>query len=349
MAQTSSFAHGMNLFAATESGGRLLFAREPLEWGGRYWIVTDVPISPPDKVAEAVEWIRRGSLAKWHVYEVELPATFIASRFHTTKESLTEFFGLLIRPRQPRAYVVYPLPHHLGADGAYVYPQSPEVLYVLRTSNHEVSVDGSPDLIAEIQIVALADNWIQIEGIQPSTQDVAILINGIEQAVIAVETCDLIQPDGLRAYSGEISWSLLEDAPLLPEQLFSQDIRIECGSDRLANYVAKTKEISILDGAAVILPKNTDKTLRAGGFGEIRLSSKLAENQDVDRKAVKRKNGQLPKATWIESLICAKHGPQTASLVRDFIADPSEFNLQKMGPIITSPLMAYIRATVEHQ
>ena len=348
MAQTSAFAHGMNLFAATASSGRLLYAREPLEWGGRYWIVTDLLISPPDQVTEAVEWNRCGSLAKWHVYEVKLPATLNASQFHTTQESLSEFFGRLIRPRQPRAYVVYPSPHHLGADGAYVYPQSPEVLYVLRTSNHEVSVDGSPDLIAEIQIVALADNWIEIEGIQPSTQDVAILINGVEQAVIRIETCDLIQPDGLRAYSGEISWSLLEDAPLSTEQLFSQDIRIECGSDRLAHYVAKIKEGSILDGTAVILPKNTDKTLHAGGFGEIRLSSKFAENQNSNPKVLKGgNNGQLAKATWIQGVVCTKYGSQTASLVTDYIADPSQLNLKKLGPMITSPLMAYIRAAVE--
>jgi len=198
--------------------------------------------------------------------------------------------------------------------------------------------------------VALADNWIQIEGIQPSTQDVAILINGVEQVVIRIETCDLIQPDGLRAYSGEISWSLLEDVPLLPDQLFSQDIRIECGSDRLANYVSKIKEGSILDGSAIILPKNTDKTLRVGGFGEIRPSAEHAENQDASPKELNwRKNGPLPKATWIQGVVCAKYGPQTASLVTDFIADPSQLNLKKLGPIITSPLMAYIRAAVEQQ
>lgn len=348
MAQTTSFAHGMNLFAATESGGRLLYSREPLEWGGRYWVVSDASISPPDIVTEAVKWICRGSLAEWHVYEVELPAPFIESQSQTTKESLSEFFGRLIHPRQPCAYIVYPSPHHLGADGAYVYPQAPKVLYVSRTPNHEVSVDGSPNLIAAIQIVALADNWIQIEGIQPSTEDVVILINDVEQAVIRIESCDLIQPDGLRAYSGEISWSLLEDVNLLPGQLFSQEIRIECGSDRLANYVAKIKESSVLNGTAVILPKNTEKALCAGGFGEIRQSSKLAENQDVDRKAVQRENGQ-PKATWIEGLICAKYGQYTASLVRDYITDPSEFNLHKIAPILTSPLMAHIRVAAEHQ
>lgn len=349
MAQTSSFVHGMNFFAATESGGRLLYALEPLEWGGRYWIVTDAQVSPPDKVTEAVEWIYCGTLAEWHVYEMELPGTFIESQSCKTNESLSEFFGRLIRLRQPRAYVVYPSPHHLGADGAYIYPQAPEVLYVVRTSNHEVTVDGSPNLIAAIQIVALADNWIRIEGIQPSTEDVVILINDVEQAVIRIEPCDLIQPDGLRAYSGEINWNLLEDVNLLPGQLFSQEIRIECGSDRLANYVAKIKKSSVLNGTAVILPKNTDKALYAGGFGEIRQNSKLAENQAVDRKAVKHNNGQSPQATWIEGLICAKHGPQAASLVRDFIAVPSEFNLRRMGVIITSSLMSHICAAAEHQ
>lgn len=350
VAQTSSFAHGMNLFAATESGGRLLYAREPLEWGGRYWIVTDIPISPPDKVTETVEWSYRSSLAKWHVYEVELPTTFIASELQTTRESLSEFFGRLIRPRQPRAYVVDPLPHHFGADGACVYSHPPEVLYVLRTSSHEVTVDGPPDLIAEIKVVVLADKWIQIEGIQTSTQDVAILINGVEQVVIRMEACDLIQPEGLRACSGEISWSLLEDAPLVPEQLFSQDIRIECGSDRLANYIAKIEKSSLLDGTAVLLPKNTDKTLCAGGFGEIRSRAKHVEIQDASSNVLKcRKNEQSSKATWIQGVVCAMYGPQTASLVSDFIADPNQLNLKKLGPMITSPLMAHISAAAKHQ
>lgn len=345
--QASSFAYGMNLFVSTESGGRFMFAREPLEWGGRYWIVADATITPPEKVTALIEWNYRGSLGQWHVYEVELPATFIASQFNTTKDILTEYFGRSIRPHQPRAYVVHPLPHHWAADGACVYPQPPEVLYILRTSIHEVSVDGPPNLIADMQITAISNDWVQIKGIQPSTQDVAVLINGVEQVVIRIEECDLIQPDGLRAYSGEISWDLVEDTPLLPEQMFSQEIRIECGGNRLAEYVAKIKESSILDGAAVTLPENTDKTLRAGAFGKISLGSKLGENQEVDLEVLNwRQASQLPKATWIHGLICAKHGPQTASLVRDFIANPSQGNMQKLGPILTSPLMAHIRAAV---
>ncbi len=348
--QTDSFVHGMNLFAAVESVGRFLFPREPLEWGGRYWVVTDVPVTPPDRVTAVIEWSRRGSLAQWHVYEAELPATLIASRWDAYEKMLAEFFGRSIRPRQPRAYIVHPSPHHLAADGAYVYPQPPEVLYVRRTSNREVSVEGPPDLLADTRVTALADDWVQINGIRLGTQDVAILINGVEQAVIRIEACDLIQPGGLRAHTRETRWDLLMDTPLSSEQLFSQEVRVECGSNRLAEHVAKINEGWILSGAAVTLPENTDKTLSAGGFGEIRPeSSRLAENQDGEQKAEGwHQNSQSPKGTWIDGLIRAKHGPQIAAFVRDFIATPSQGNMQKLGPILTSPLMVYIRAAAEH-
>ncbi len=351
MGQTGSFALGMNLFAATESRGRFLFTREPLEWGGRYWVVTDTPITPPDQVTAVIEWSRCGSLAQWHVYEVELPSKLIASHWNTTKEILPEFFGRSIRPHQPRAYIVHPSPHHLAADGAHVYPQSPEILYVRRTTNHKVSVGGPPDLLTDIQIAALDGEWVRIKGIQPSTQDVAILIDGIEQAVLRIETCDLIQPVGLRAYTWEVTWDLLVDTPLRPDELFAQEIRVECGSDRLAEYIAKINEARIIDGSAVMLLENTDKTLNAGGFGEIRPEcSNLEERQDTDQETASWcQNRQLPEVIWIDSLICTRHGPKTAALIRDFIANPSQGNLNKLGLILTSPLMAYIRAATELQ
>lgn len=350
MSQTNCFLHGMNLFVAAETGGRFLFTGEPLEWGRRYWVVTDDPVTPPDRVTAIMEWSRCGSLAQWHVYEAELPATLNAARLDADKKMLTEFFGRGIRPRQPRAYVVQPSPHHLAADGAYVYPQAPNVLYVRRTSKREVSVEGPPDMLADIRVTELADDWVQINGIRLGTQDVTILIDGVEQAVIRTEVCDLIQPDGLRAHTRETSWSLLMDTPLSSELLFSQEVRIECGSDRLAEHVAKINEDWILDGPAVMLPKNTDKTLRAGGFGEIRLdSSWLAKQQNARQESVAwRQKRLLPKEIWIDGLIRERHGSQMASLVRDFMANPSQGNLQKLGPILTSPLMAYIRAAVAH-
>jgi len=349
MMETSAFTHSMNLFSSTESGGRFLFSQEPLEWGGRYWVVTDAPLTPPLRVTEFIEWHRRGSLAQWHVYEVELPSTFSASKFNTIKETLTEFFSRKIRVRHPRAYIVHPSPHHLGADGAYVYPHTTEVLYVRRTSKHEISVEGPSDLIAHTAVSSLADDWIQIKGIKPSHQDIVILINGIEQAVIRFDECDLIQPGRLHAYSEELSWDLLHDTPLPKEELFSEEIRIKCGSDRLAQYVAKTNKDWVLEGSVVTLPKNTDKTLSLGGFGEIRAKCSSIEVEHKNEDFSQSQNMQLPMATWIDSIIRARYGPQTTALVRDFISNPSQSNLHKLGPILNSPLMAYIRTAAEHQ
>lgn len=348
--QASSFKNGMNMFVVSESRGRFLFKSEPLEWGGRYWVVTDAPIIPPTQVTAHVEWNRRGSLAQWHVYEAELPSTFVSSKYNAVKEALSEFFSRLIRPRQPRAYIVHPLPHHFGLDGAYVYPHSPEVLYIRRTSPHEISVEGPHNLIANVEIVSLADDFIQIKGIQTSSHDLTIQINGIEQAVIRNDVCDLIQPSGLDAYNEEINWDLLVDTTLRQEELFSQEIKVICGSDRLAQYVAKTNEAWVLDGSKVILPINTDKTISAGGFGEIRpVSSKIEDNQG--QETVNKNQGiASPKVTWIVSLIRNKYGPQSAAVVSDYIENPSRVNLQKLGPILTSSLMTYIHASSElHQ
>lgn len=182
------------------------------------------------------------------------------------------------------------------------------------------------------------------------TQDVTILIDGVEQVVIRAGVCNLIQPDGLQALSGGASWNLLTDKPLTSEQLFLQEVVVECGHSRLAEHVATINKGWIRNGSVVTLPENTDKTLQAGGFGEIMLdSSWLSKNQDNFHESVNwHQKKLLPKERWIEGLIREKHGPQTASLVRTFMANPNHGNLQKLGKVSTSPLMAYIRAAIDH-
>lgn len=352
LSQTSSFLNCMNLFVATETGGRFMFSQETLEWGKRYWVVTEETVTPNDQLLDIIEWSQSGSLAKWHVYEAKLPATLAASRWAATGQMLAEFFCRPIRPPRPRAYVVYPPPHHIATDGAYIYPQAPDVLYVRRTSNHEVSVEGPADLLADTRVKVLADNWVKINGIRLCTQDVTILIKGVEQVIIRTEACSLIQPSGLRAKTKELSWDIHTETPLSSQHLFSQEIRVECDSYRLAEYVTKINEGWILDGTAVILPENTDKTLIAGGFGEIRQESHcLAENQDVGSQELAdcRQHRLSPRGTWISGLIRTKFGPRMEALVRNFIADPSYCNMNKLGPILTSPLMVYVRIAVENQ
>lgn len=347
--QASSFIEGMNLFAVSEGRGRFLFPSESLEWGGRYWIVTAEPIIPPKRVTALVEWNRLGSLDNWQVYEVELRSTFIASRFNLEKEALSEFFGRIIRTRQPRAYIVFPLPHHLSSDGAYVYPYPPEILYVRRTSDYEVTVEGSPELVSTVGITSLTGDLVQIKGIQPSSQDLVILIKGIEQVVVRTETCDLIQPGRLRAYIDELNWDLLVDTALSREELYSQEIKLECGSDRLAQYVAKINKDWILNGNVVVLPKNTDKALSIGGFGEIRPVTPELESSEGHETTYRGHGALSPKVTWIVNLIRKRYDPQTATVSLNFVENPSKNNMKKLGSISTGQLMPYLRASTEPQ
>lgn len=347
LTQSHTFTHGKNLFSSTDSSGRLMYPGEPLEWGGRYWLVIDSPVVPPDEVAALIEWSHRGQLDEWPVYAVELPTKFLASR-PETEALLSEFFGRTIRPAHPRAYIVQPSPHHLAEDGAYIYPQPPECLYVRRTSNKEVFVDGPPELLAAIEVTELSDEWVLIRGFPEVSQDAVILINGIEQVLVRIEDCAFFQPSGLRAYAGDLSWDILDNAPLSKKELFIREVRVECGSPHLAEHITKLNENWHLDGAFVLLPGNTNKALSAGGFGGIGTAGySILEEQAHEQEPLNGHGDQRSiKGMWIEGLIGRKYGQETAHLVREYLANPSQVNLQRLGPLVTNPLMIYVRSVL---
>lgn len=350
LTQSRSFTYGKNLFSSADSGGRLMFPEEPIEWGGRYWLVTDTPVALPDEVTRLIEWSHRGRLDEWPVYAVEIPAKLSTSR-PEIEALLSEFFGRAIRPAHPRAYIVQPSPHHLAEDGAYVYPQPPEYMYVRRTSNKEVSVECSPELLGGIEVTELSDEWVQIKGFSEVSQDAVILINGIEQVLVRIEGCAFFQPGGLRAYAGDLSWDLLVNAPLSKKELFIREVRVDCRSPRLAEHIAKLNENWHLDGAFVILPENTDKALSAGGFGEIETEgSSILEGQAHEQEPLSGNGDQRTiKGMWIEGLIGSIYGQQPARLVREYLANPSQINLQRLDSLVMSPLMAYIRSALHNQ
>jgi hypothetical protein len=236
----------------------------------------------------------------------------------------------------------------LAEDGAYVYPQPPEFLHVRRTSNKEVSVDGSPELVAAIEVTELSDEWVQIKGFPDVRQDAVILINGIEQVLVRIEDCAFFQPAGLRAYVEDLAWDLLDNAPLSKKELFIREVRIECGSSRLAEHIKKQNENWHLDGVFLILPENTDKALSAGGFGEIGIEWPSVPGDQEQRTLSGLGDQRLIKGIWIEGLIGRKYGQRTALLVREYLANPSQINLQRLGSLLTSPLMIYVRSALDN-
>ncbi len=345
--QTSLFSANMNLFSVSEGRGRILFENEPLEWSGKYWIVSADSILPPENILAYIEWTLRGALADWKVYEVELPSTFNASTFNSVKEGISAFFDRAIRGRRPRACVVHPLPHHIGVDGAYIYPDSPEVLVVQKTPSHEISIEGAADSIGNARFSIVTDERVQIEGLRLNDQDVTILIDGIEQVVIRVEECCLIQPNGIELSSEDLRWNLISDTDLKQTDLYAREIKVICSNDRLARYVEKVNEDLKFDGLIGTMPKKSEKIVLAGGFGEIR-PARSKTDDDLLLVPVNQKIGSNMEK-WILNVVRCRYDSRTASIASNFINNPNQNNLQRLGSLLASPLMTYILASSKYK
>lgn len=347
LTQSRSFTYGINLFSRSDSGGRFMFPGEPLEWGGHYWVVADSAVVPPDEVLSLIEWSPQGHLDDWPVYEVELPGKILASR-PETESLLAKFFGRPLRPMRPRAYLVHPSPHHLAEDGAYVYPGPPPALSVRRTAKQEVSVEGASGLGAAIQVAELSDEWVEVKGLPHTDQDTVILLSSIEQVLVRIEDCAFFRPSGIRAVAGSRSWDLLDESPLSEIALYSQEVRVECARPRLASHVAKLNKNWNLDGNGLKQQADADKTILAGGFGAIRFEKSPGVWQAPGNESTPE--GKLTaRGAWVTGLVGSEYGQYTAQMVREYLANPSLTNLQRLGSLVTSPLMAYVRSALLNQ
>jgi hypothetical protein len=345
LAQSRSFTHGINLFSRSDSGGRFMFPGEPLEWGGHYWVVADSVVVPPDEVLSLIVWTPQGLLDDWPVYELELPEKLLASR-PETESLLAKFFGRLLRPMRPRAYIVHPSPHHLAGDGAYVYPGPPPSLHVRRTAKQEVSVEGTSGLGAAIQVAELSDEWVEVKGLLHSDQDTVILLNGIEQVLVRIEDCAFFRPTGIRVFADDQSWDLLDASPLSETELYLQEVRVECSRPRLASHLVRLNENWQLNGTEVKQQADIDKTVLAGGFGAIRFEKPpLPAGQSPENESTPE-GKRTARGVWVAGLVGSEYGQHAAQLVREYLANPSLTNLQRLGPVVTSPLMAYVRSAL---
>ncbi len=345
--QTSLFSANMNLFSVSEGRGRMLFENEPLEWGGKYWIVSADSILPPENILAYIECTLRGALANWKVYEVELPSTFNASKFNSVKEGISAFFNRAIRGRRPRACIVHPLPHHIGVDGAYIYPDSPGVLVVQITPSHEISVEGAAESIGNARFRIVTDERVQIEGLRLKDQDITILIDGIEQVVVRVEECCLIQPNGIELTSEDLLWNLVSYVDIKQTDLYAREIRVICSNDRLARYVEEVNEGLQFDGLIGTMPENSEKTVLAEGFGEIR----PARSKTDDNLLLVTENQKIGSnmEKWVLNVIRSRYDSRTASMASNFISNPVQSNFQQLGSLLASPLMAYILASSKYK
>lgn len=347
--QLGAFAADRNLFYADEKGGRFIFSDEQLEWGARYRLLSLHEIAPPLELGSVLGWQPEDRFGGWYSYALALPSAFRGSKPDLPK-GIAEFLGHRIRSPRPRLYVVDPLPHHVEIDGAYVYPVPPESLLLRRSGSGETSVTASAGTVA-IDISGHGDEWVRVEGLLADAGEYTIAIDGNEQVIFRVEPCELFCPAGISVVSGDLSWNLCGDAPVDAHALAARTVNVDCGSARIATHLARLNAGWVLEDTQLSLSGGSAKDFFAGSFGRLQGVVPTSPHMPEESGTAVRGAQQSPSvgvSRWIEQLVFRDYGSKGASRVRRYLSNPSPENLYRLGPIMTSCLMPYIRAA-QHQ
>lgn len=347
--QVGSFAADRNLFYAGEKGGRFIFSDEQLEWGAQYRLLSLQEIAPPLGLSSVLSWKPEGKFGGWYSYTLVLPSAFIGSKPDLPKQ-VAEFLRHRIRSPRPRLSVVDPLPHHIDICGTYVYSVPPESLLLRKNGSGVASVTVSTGMVP-IDIIELAEEWVRVKGLWAGVGEYAVEIDGREQVIFRVEPCELFRPPGVRAVSGDVSWDLCTDAPLDPGELARHTVNIDCISTRIAAHLARWNDGWLLEDTHLSLPGGSIKVLNAGSFGELRSILPAPPQKSEESGNVMDDAQPLPSvwmSFWLEHLVARDYGSEGVRHVRRYLSNPSAEHLYRLGPIMTSRLMPYIRAA-QHQ
>jgi hypothetical protein len=339
----NAFADDRNLFYAEEKGGRYVFSNESLELGTRYRLLARGMIEPPIDLGIALDWKAGQKVGDWRSYEMALPLAFDASRPQLSAQ-IEEFLGRCIRSVRPRLFVVHPLPHHIESDGTHVYPETPEAILLCRSANGNVTVRTSVGSAA-VEVSEIADEWVELKGLPIGDQDCTVSIDGNEQVVFRTEACVLFRPPGLVVTAGDTIWDLLAEVPIAPAELLHSDVQVECANVRVATHIARQNTDWRQEGAALFSASGAAKKLRAGSFGELLGAVFVSPAQ----KNLSQTRPPVASRLWVESLVAKRFGGEGLERVRRYFSNPCRINLYRLGRIMTSSLMPYIRAVQKQE
>ena len=338
-AELETFASGWNLFYANERGERHLRADEAAEWGAQYRLLAPEDVSPPGHLQQALDWRARPGLAGWKAYEFSLPTVFTASA-EALRSQVSAFLGRHITAARPRVFLVDPYPHHIEADGTFVFPQAPSTILLRRTAAKQVAVHVEP-IAGTCSVSNLSDEWVRVEA--PLCGDAlgVISIDGDEQIAFRVSPCALFRPGGLTARSGDSVWDTLCEPSIQTGELVERAVSITCDNERVAQYVARLNPPwTLADARTLVLAEGQSKEFDAGSFGEIRqttpaLRERRSDTIDDDRWSSTHQ--------WIVGLVRASFGDAGLRRLEAYLGEPNAGNLHLLGALLGTWLVPYIR------
>jgi hypothetical protein len=133
--------------------------------------------------------------------------------------------------------------------------------------------------------------------------------------------------------------------------LLRNEVSVECGSVRIAAHVLKLNDGWLQEGSVLSSSGGAAKVLYAGSFGELRSAVAVPPKMEDHpaQGSISKPKPSLATRSWVEGLVARTFGTDGLDRVRRYFADPCSANLYRLGLIMTSPLMPYIRAAHDHE
>ena len=306
----SRFSSSGNYFRVSETGGKLLAPDEPLEWGGRYQLLTRRALAPAPAVP-GMEIVAEDERQKWYFYELKLP-TLSQADSYATRESIALYLSRSVRAPNARVYFIDPPAHHIELDSTHVFPEPTERILLRRTEACRLRIEGNVEVIGAASMRDLDDDTCEIVGV--GSGDFTVLVNDREQLLGRIGKCELFNPEGVRVTVGDRSWELFERDLLDALQLHSQEnLRIECPSGSIAEQLTLDDDRWILEGST-LTPKVSVRNLNvnAWNFGSVIWYG--TEEQRTDPRVSSAQI--LARRVWIEGVVMRRGGPVAFSPIR---------------------------------
>jgi hypothetical protein len=311
--------------------------QEPLEWGERYYLLTQQPFVP-SPVNFGVEIAAEGERHGWYFYEVGLP-TFAQSGDDSARAEFERYLGRTIRPPRPRVYFVDPPAHHVEADGTHVFPETTEKILVRRTAGCQVQIEECTKVRDGAQVHDLDDVWCEITGI--ASGDFTVLADGREALPGRLEDCRLFQPKGVRMTVGDSTWEIFEpglrNAVLHGSQ---KDPRIECPSARVAEHLAMENNHWASEGRTFrVVEVNREPVFDGNNFGVFIWTG--VETRAIGPRVMDPQ--MLARRVWIEGIVARHSGPVEVFQIRRQWSKAASSRLPEISGDTLAWLQPYIQ------
>ena len=159
-------------------------------------------------------------------------------------------------------------------------------------------------------------------------------------------------PPGVNVTSGYFSWNLCSETSLDASLLTESAVTIDCGSPRIAAYLARFNDGWILKDAHLSSLSGSAKELNGESFGKLRVVASDSTLVTGDSGGTMRATQSLTLvsvSSWLQQLVVRDYGYEGLFALGRYLSNPGPENSYRLGVIMPSRLLPYILETNNQQ